>query len=81
MVARGHNRGASLTGLEDGGGVMVFIGPRVHTHSRGRLLRRVTGVEGQTSLSDSSSEDESRLSPQLASLMGRAVLLRCCLCF
>jgi hypothetical protein len=39
------------------------MGPRVHTHSRRRFRRPATGVSGQESLSESDSEDESRLSP------------------
>jgi hypothetical protein len=39
------------------------IGPRVQTHSRRRFRRPATGVSGQESLSESDSEDESRLSP------------------
>lgn len=60
-----------------------LIGPRVHTHSRGFLVLLVTGVEGQISLSDSSSE-ESRLSPHAGDvgvLIGRAAaLLSLCCC-
>jgi len=84
----GHDRLLSSTGLEEGGGVIWLIGPSVHTHSRGFLLFRVTGVEGQISLSESSSEDESRLSPHegvVGVLIGRAAaaarLCFCCCCW
>ena len=73
-------------GLEEGGGVIWLMGPNVHTHSRGFLLFRVTGVCGQMSLSESSSEEESRLSPHAGDvgvLIGRAAarLCFCCCCW
>lgn len=73
----------SSTGLEEGGGVIWLMGPNVHTHSRGFLLFRVMGVEGHISLSESSSEDESRLSPHAGDvgvLIGRAAALLCFCC-
>ena len=48
-----------------GCGLWAPIGPRVQTHSRRRFRRPATGVSGQESLSDSDSEEESRLSPTL----------------
>ena len=77
---KGHNWLLSSTGLDEGGGVIVLMGPRVHTHSRGFLLRRVMGVEGQMSLSESSSEEESRLSPQIGDLIGRVAAFLCFCC-
>jgi uncharacterized tellurite resistance protein B-like protein len=69
-------------GLEDGGGVIWLMGPNVHTHSRGFLLFRVMGVDGQISLSES--EEESRLSPHAGDVgvqIGRAAAAAARLCF
>lgn len=80
---RGHVRLLSSTGLEEGGGVIWSIGPSVHTHSRGFLLFRVMGVDGQISLSESSSEDESRLSPHdgvVGVRIGSAAAALLCFC-
>jgi hypothetical protein len=61
------------------------MGPNVQTHSRGFLFLRVMGVEGQISLSESSSEEVSRLSPQAGEVgvrIGRAAAAaaRLCIC-
>jgi hypothetical protein len=83
-AGRGHDRLWSSMGLEEGGGVIWLMGPNVHIHSRGFLLFRVMGVEGQMSLSESSSEDESRLSPHagdVGDLIGRAAAAAARLCF
>jgi hypothetical protein len=66
--------------------VIWLMGPNVHTHSRGFLFLRVMGVEGQISLSESSSEEVSRLSPQAGEVgvrIGRAAAAaaaRLCIC-
>jgi hypothetical protein len=70
-------------GLEEGGGVIWLMGPNVQTHSRGFLLLRVMGVDGQISLSESSSEEVSRLSPHAGEVgvrIGRAAAARLCFC-